>query len=133
MAVGDLSEAILTIKACEGAGVDAIWPTHPHRTGLQVVHAETKVPLILGVSFFQHQSHTDPEVDRFLSENGARVVSLGSAHFTAAVKAAHETLRALADGTKTYAQLEQAQDTKELMAQLTRLDETNDAIERFLN
>jgi 2-methylisocitrate lyase-like PEP mutase family enzyme len=133
MAVGDLSEAIETIKAYEAAGVDAIWLTHPHRAGLETLHGATKIPLVVGVSFFQHQSHTDPDVDRFLWENGARVVSLGSAHFTAAVKAAHETLKALADGTKTYAELEQAQDTKQLMAQLTRLDETNDAIERFLN
>jgi hypothetical protein len=85
------------------------------------------------VSFFQHQSHTDPEVDRFLWENGARIVSLGSAHFTAAVKAAHETLKALANGTKTYADLERAQDTQQLMARLTRVNESNDTIARFLN
>ena len=86
----------------------------------------------MGVSFFQQQSHTDPEVDRFLSENGARVVSLGSAHFTAAVKAARRNAESPRRRDEE-AELEQAQSTNQLMTQLTRLAETNDAIERFLN
>lgn len=133
LAVGELSDAVKTIKAYEDAGVDAVWLTHSHRKGLEALHAGTTVPLVVGGSIFHDQSHKDPELDRFLARNGVRVGSLGNVHYKAGVKAAHEALKALRDGKQTYRQVEKATVSKELMTQLTRLDDTNDQIKRFLN
>jgi oxaloacetate decarboxylase len=87
-------DAIARAKAYEAAGVDAIFVLGVKtRAQLEPVAAAVKVPLILG-----GVSAEVMDLD-YLSAQNVRVCLQGHQPFMAAVRAVHDTLQALRDGT----------------------------------
>lgn len=92
--VTGLDDAIARAKAYEEVGVDALFMVGVRtRAELDAISAATKLPLILGGG--------TPELsDRdYLAARRVRVALQGHQPFAAAVKAVHDTLKALRDGT----------------------------------
>ncbi len=113
ISVTGVEDAIARAKAYEAAGVDAIFLVGlKTRDQLEAVSAALRVPLILGGA--------GPEVMDldYLSAKGVRVCLQGHQPFMAAVKAVHDTLKALRDGTPP-AEIENLP-VKELMKRVTR-------------
>ena len=93
-AVNGLDDAIARAKAYEAAGVDAMFLVGiKSRADLETVRAEIKLPIMLGT--------LPPELaDReYLSEQGVRIGLQGHHPIMAAIKATHDTLKALREGT----------------------------------
>jgi len=92
--ISGLDDAIARGKAYEDAGVDALFFVGVRtRAELDAISAATKLPLILGgVS----GDLTDLS---YLGARRVRIALQGHQPFAAAVKAIHDTLRALRDGT----------------------------------
>jgi carboxyvinyl-carboxyphosphonate phosphorylmutase len=89
-----LDDAIARAQAYEAAGVDALFMVGVRtRAELEAISAATKLPLILGGG--------TPELsDRdYLASRRVRIALQGHQPFAAAVKAVHDTLKALRDGT----------------------------------
>ncbi len=113
ISVTGVEDAIARAKAYEAAGVDAIFLVGlKTRDQLEAVSAALEVPLILGGA--------GPEVMDldYLSAKGVRVCLQGHQPFMAAVKAVHDTLKALREGTPP-AEIENLP-PKELMKRVTR-------------
>ena len=113
ISVTGVEDAIARAKAYEAAGVDAIFLVGlKTRDQLEAVSAALRVPLILGGA--------GPEVMDldYLSAKGVRVCLQGHQPFMAAVKAVHDTLKALRGGTPP-AEIENLP-SKELMQRVTR-------------
>ncbi len=94
IAVTGLEDALARVTAYEAAGVDAIFLVGlKTRAQLDAVSAAVSLPLILGGA--------GPEVMDldYLSAKGVRVCLQGHQPFAAAVRAVHDTLKALRDGT----------------------------------
>jgi carboxyvinyl-carboxyphosphonate phosphorylmutase len=94
IAVTGLEDALARAKAYEAAGVDAIFLIGLRtRAQLEAVSAVLSVPIILGGA--------GPEVMDldYLSGQGVRVCLQGHQPFMAAVRAVHDTLKALRAGT----------------------------------
>jgi oxaloacetate decarboxylase len=92
--VTGLDDAIVRAKAYEEVGVDALFMVGVRtRAELDAISAATRLPLILGGG--------TPELnDRdYLASRRVRVALQGHQPFAAAVKAVHDTLKALRDGT----------------------------------
>ncbi len=122
-----IPETIRRVKAYEAAGVDAIFLAGARtREEIQAVHAELKVPLLLGGA--------GGELDdrQFLGANGVRVALQGHLPFQAAVKAVYDTLKALRDGVPP-ADLGPQLASAELMAQVTRHADYSRWAEDFLS
>jgi carboxyvinyl-carboxyphosphonate phosphorylmutase len=112
-AVTDTEEAAARIKAYEAAGVDAIFLVGVKtREQLEVLSAAVELPLIIGGA--------GPELmDRnYLAGRGVRICLQGHQPFGAAVRAVHDTLKALREGTPA-AELEGVA-SAELMKRVTR-------------
>ena len=112
-----IPETIRRAKAYQKAGVDAIFLVGAQtKEEIQAVRAEVKIPLVLG--------GTSGELaDRqFLGANGVRVSLQGHLAFQAAVKAVHDTLKALRDG-ESPASLSPTLASPELMARVTRQED----------
>jgi len=92
--ISGLDDAIARGKAYEEAGVDALFFVGVRtRAELDAISAATRLPLILGgVS-------GDLTDLAYLSARRVRIALQGHQPFAAAVKAIHDTLRALRDGT----------------------------------
>lgn len=108
-----LDDAIARGKAYEQAGVDALFFVGVRtRTELDAISSATTVPIILGGA--------SPELAdlSYLASRRVRVALQGHQPFAAAVKAVHDTLKALRDGTPT-AKLTGIADA-ELMKRVTR-------------
>ncbi len=92
--ISGLDDAIARGKAYEEAGVDALFFVGVRtRAELDAISAATKLPLILGgVS-------GDLTDLAYLGSRRVRIALQGHQPFAAAVKAIHDTLRALRDGT----------------------------------
>ncbi|HEX4986364.1 MAG TPA: isocitrate lyase/PEP mutase family protein [Burkholderiales bacterium] len=89
-----IADAIVRAKAYEKAGVDAIFLVGVKtRADLDAVAAEVRLPLILGGA---GKEIMDLEL---LSQRGVRICLQGHQPFAAAVRAVHDTLKALRDGT----------------------------------
>ncbi len=113
ISVTGVEDAIARAQAYEAAGVDAIFLVGlKTRDQLEAVSTALEVPLILGGA--------GPEVMDldYLSAKGVRVCLQGHQPFMAAVKAVHDTLKALRDGTPP-AKIENLP-SKELMKRVTR-------------
>ncbi len=113
ISVTGVEDAIARAQAYEAAGVDAIFLVGLKTRGqLEAVSAALGVPLILGGA--------GPEVMDldYLSAKGVRVCLRGHQPFMAAVKAVHDTLKALREGTPP-AEIENLP-SKELMKRVTR-------------
>ena len=89
-----LDDAIARVRAYEAAGVDAIFLAGLHtRAELDAVSAAVRLPLFLG-------NVTAELADRdYLAARRVRICLQGHAPFMAAVRAVHDTLKALRDGT----------------------------------
>ena len=91
-----LDDAIARGKAYEQAGVDALFFVGVRtRTELDAISSATTVPIILGGA--------SPELAdlSYLASRRVRVALQGHQPFAAAVKAVHDTLKALREGTPT--------------------------------
>ncbi len=111
-----IAEAIKRAKAYQEAGVDAMFLAGAQtREEIEAVHAEVRIPLLLGGSGGEL---TDRQ---FLASNGVRIALQGHLPFQAAVKAVHDTLKALRDGVAP-SDLSPQLASAELMAQVTRRD-----------
>ena len=121
-----ISQAILRAKAYQKAGVDAIFLVGAKtREEIQAVRAEVDIPLMLGGA--------DGELtDRqFLSTNGVRIALQGHLPFQAAVKAVHDTLKSLRDGTSP-SDLGSNLASAELMSRVTRQEQYSHWMAEFL-
>jgi oxaloacetate decarboxylase len=113
VAVTGVEDAIARARAYEAAGVDAMFFSGVKtRAQLEAIHAALKVPIMLG--------SLEPELSDkdYLSAQGVRVGLQGHLPFAAAVKAVHDTLKALRDGVPPK-QI-QGVASADLMKQVTR-------------
>ena len=94
VAATGVADVVARAKAYEAAGVDALFLVGVRaREELEAVAAAVKLPLILGGA-----GPALMELD-YLSAKGVRICLQGHQPFLAAVRAVHETLKALRDGT----------------------------------
>jgi carboxyvinyl-carboxyphosphonate phosphorylmutase len=94
IAITGLDDTIARVKAYAATGVDAIFLAGMRtRAELDAVAAALRIPLVLG--------NVTPELaDRdYLASRGVRICLQGHLPFMAAVRAVHDTLKALRDGT----------------------------------
>ena len=127
LGIAGASEAVRRARAYEQAGVDAIFLSGASRRDeLEAVHAEVSIPLLLGGA--------GGELDdlEFLAANGVRVALQGHLPFQAAVRAVHQTLKALYEGTAP-AELQSSVASPELMARMTHRSDYDGWIEEFLS
>jgi oxaloacetate decarboxylase len=113
ISISGLDDAIARGKAYEEAGVDALFFVGIRtRTELDAISAATRLPLIMGGG--------TPELSdlAYLGARRVRVALQGHQPFAAAVKAVHDTLKALKDGTPP-SKLQGVADA-ELMKRVTR-------------
>ena len=117
----DLDDCIQRIRAYAVAGVDAVFPIGVNTPEqLDAVHAAVDVPLVA----------SDMGDKDFMASRGVRIVVHSHAPFAAAVKAVHDTLAALRNGTPVN-QLEGVADST-LMKRVTRQANYDDWMDRFL-
>ena len=119
-------ECIRRVRAYEAAGVDAIFLAGA--TGKEEVAAVNdalNIPLLLGGAGGELN---DKE---WLGQNGVRVALQGHLPFQAAIKAVHDTLKALRDGVAP-ADLRATLASPELIAQATRKDDYDRQIADYL-
>ena len=109
-----LDDTIRRVKAYQQAGVDAIFLAGAAtRDEVAAVAAELSLPLLLGGATGELQDR------EWLSAHGVRIALQGHLPFSAAVKAVHDTLKALRQGTPP-ADLRPNLATDAQMAQFTR-------------
>jgi carboxyvinyl-carboxyphosphonate phosphorylmutase len=114
--MSSIEDAIVRAKAYAETDVDAIFLVGvKSRANLDSVAAEVKLPLILGGA---GKEIMDRDV---LAQRGVRVCLQGHQPFAAAVRAVHDTLRALREGTPPEKIQTTASD--ELMKRFTRNDD----------
>ena len=110
-----LADTIVRAKAYVASGVDAIFLIGiKSRADLDAIAAEVKLPLILGGAGKEIMDRD------LLAQRGVRVCLQGHQPFAAAVRAVHDTLRALREGTPPEKIETAASD--EVMKRLTRND-----------
>jgi carboxyvinyl-carboxyphosphonate phosphorylmutase len=115
-AMTSIADAIVRAKAYEATGVDAIFLVGvKSRADLDAIAAEVKLPLILGGA---GKEIMDREL---LAQRGVRICLQGHQPFAAAVRAMHDTLRALREGTPPE-QIDTAA-SDEMLKRLTRNDD----------
>jgi oxaloacetate decarboxylase len=111
-----IADTIARAKAYEATGVDAIFLVGvKSRADLDTIAAELKLPLILGGA---GKEIMDRDV---LAQRGVRICLQGHQPFAAAVRAVHDTLRALREGTPPE-EIETAA-SEEMMKRFTRNDD----------
>ena len=109
-----LDDTIRRVNAYQQAGADAIFLAGAAtRDEVAAVAAELSLPLLLGGATGELQ---DKE---WLSAHGVRIALQGHLPFSASVKAVHDTLKALREGTPP-ADLRSTLATDDQMAQFTR-------------
>jgi carboxyvinyl-carboxyphosphonate phosphorylmutase len=113
VAVTGVDDAIRRVRAYEQTGVDAIFLAGVKtRAELDAVAAAVRIPILLGSAGGELADRT------YLAGCGVRVALQGHQPFMAAVRAVHDTLKALREGTKPGALAGIASD--DLMRQVTR-------------
>ena len=123
---GGIPAAIQRAQAYQSAGVDALFLAGAQtRDEIAAVAAETTIPLLLGGAGGEL---SDLE---WLSQNRVRIALQGHLPFAAAVKAAHDTLKALRSGTSP-ADLADRLASPELLSQLTRRPDYDSWIKDWL-
>jgi carboxyvinyl-carboxyphosphonate phosphorylmutase len=126
ISITGLDDAIARGKAYEAAGVDALFFVGVKtRAELDALSAATTLPLILGgVS-------SDLTDLAYLGARRVRIALQGHQPFAAAVKAVHDTLKALRDGTPP-SKLQGVAST-DLMKRVTREDDYGRWVKDFLS
>jgi len=115
--ISGIADTIRRAKAYQSAGVDAIFLVGAQtKEEIQAVRAEVGLPLLLGGAGGELADR------EFLGANGVRIALQGHLPFAAAVKAVHDTLKALRDGVSP-SDLGASVASAELMAQATRRDD----------
>jgi carboxyvinyl-carboxyphosphonate phosphorylmutase len=110
-----IADTIARARAYEATGVDAIFLVGvKSRIDLDTIAAQVKLPLILGGGGKELLNRD------WLAQRGVRVCLQGHQPFAAAVRAVHDTLRALREGTPPEKIETTASD--DLMRRLTRND-----------
>ena len=98
ISVSGLDDTIARAKAYEAAGVDALFFVGlKKRAELDAIAAAVRLPIIIGGGGGEFDDLT------YLGARGVRVALQGHQPFMAAVKAVHDTLKALRDGVKPAA------------------------------
>jgi carboxyvinyl-carboxyphosphonate phosphorylmutase len=124
MAITGTEDAIRRAKAYEAAGVDAMFLVGiKTKDQLEAAQAQLRIPIILGGG----ASLGDRA---YLASQGVRVSLQGHQPFQASVRAIHDTLKALRDGTPP-ADLKNLASNK-LMADVTRSSDYAGWIRDFL-
>jgi len=119
-------ECIRRVRAYEAAGVDAIFLAGATaKEEVAAVNDALNIPLLLGGAGGELN---DKE---WLGQNGVRVALQGHLPFQAAIKAVHDTLKALRDGVAP-ADLRATLASPELIAQATRKDDYDRQIADYL-
>ena len=122
-----IEETIKRVKAYQEAGVDGIFLAGARtREEIQAVHAAVSLPLLLGGAGGELADRA------FLAANGVRIALQGHLAFQAAVKAVHETLKALREGVAP-ADVGPNLASPELMAQVTRRADYDRWTQEFLS
>ncbi len=123
--ISGLEDAIARAKAYEEVGVDALFMVGVGtRAELDAISAATRLPIILGGS-------TPDLTDRdYLASRRVRIALQGHQPFAAAVKAVHDTLKALREGTPPGKLTGVADST--LMKRVTREDDYRRWSKEFL-
>ena len=122
-----IEEAIRRGKAYQEAGVDALFLAGARsREEIQAVHAAVSLPLLLG------GAGGDLADRAFLAANGVRIALQGHLPFQAAVKAVHDTLKALREGVAP-ADLGPNLASAELIDQVTRRADYDHWTQEFLS
>ena len=112
--ISGLEDTVRRVKAYEQAGVDAIFVVGATtRQEVETLNSVLSVPLILG------GASDDLSDKEYLGSHGVRIALQGHQPFQAAVKAVHDTLKALRDGVSP-ADLSPKLATAEQMDQYTR-------------
>jgi len=120
-----LDDAIARARAYEAVGVDAVFFTGVKmRAQLEAIHSALKIPILLG-GIEAELSDRD-----YLSAQGVRIALQGHLPFMAAVRAVHDTLKALRDGVPP-SKIEGAA-SAELMKRVTRADDYDRWTKDFL-
>jgi carboxyvinyl-carboxyphosphonate phosphorylmutase len=125
VSVTGLDDAVERARRYAHAGADALFLTGVSAPGqLEAIRREAKLPIMLG--------GTDGSLGgrEAMAALGVRVALQGHAPFLAAVRAVHETLKALRDGTPPQQLTNQP--SAELMRQVTRDAAYAGAIHNFL-
>ncbi len=123
--VNGVDDAVARLKAYEAAGVDALMvPGIRTRDELEKISAGVKLPIITG------GAGPDLADTAYLASKRVRVFSPGHHAFNASVKAIHDTMKALNEGTPA-AKLANIAD-KELMDWVTRAAEHDKAAKDYL-
>lgn len=124
--ITDVHDTIRRLKSYQDAGVDALFVVGVRaRDELEAITAEVELPLILGGA-------PPALMDRdYLSDHGVRICLQGHAPFSAAVKAVHDTLKALREGVgpRDLANLADA----DLMKRVTRAAQYDRWIDDYLS
>ena len=124
--ISGLEDTVRRVKAYEQAGVDAIFVVGATtRQEVETLNGVLSVPLILGGA---SDELSDKE---YLGAHGVRIALQGHQPFQAAVKAVHDTLKALRDGVSP-ADLSPQLATAEQMDQYTRRSNYDRWIKDFL-
>jgi carboxyvinyl-carboxyphosphonate phosphorylmutase len=111
--IAGIEEAIARARAYETAGVDAMFLSGVRtRAEIEAVAAAVRLPLILG------NTTADIREPAFLARHGVRIALQGHQPIMAAVRAVHETMKALRDGTPP--EKLDGLPSKALMQQVTR-------------
>jgi len=112
--ISGLEDTVRRVKAYEQAGVEAIFVVGATtRQEVETLNSVLSVPLILG------GASDDLSDKEYLGSHGVRIALQGHQPFQAAVKAVHDTLKALRDGVSP-ADLSPKLATAEQMDQYTR-------------
>jgi carboxyvinyl-carboxyphosphonate phosphorylmutase len=124
--VEGLDGARRRVAAYAEAGADGIFFVGVRtREEIEALRAVTLLPFVLGTASRELLDRT------YLAAQGVRIVLTGHAPFQAAVRAMHETLRALRDGAVS-ADLRDAVAPPELLTDLLAQSEYDDSTSRFL-
>jgi len=125
--ISGLEDTVRRVKAYEQAGVDAIFVVGATtRQEVETLNGVLSVPLILGGA---SDELSDKE---YLGAHGVRIALQGHQPFQAAVKAVHDTLKALRDGVSP-ADLSPQLATAEQMDRYTRRSNYDRWIKDFLS
>ncbi|MBN8888762.1 MAG: oxaloacetate decarboxylase [Rhodospirillales bacterium 70-18] len=125
LAISGAEDAVARAKLYSEAGVDALFFTGVTEAAqLQAIRAVTSLPLIIG------GSDADFGGRGAMAALGVRIALQGHQPFMAAVRAVHETLKALRDGAAPATLANQP--TPALMKQLTREADYAAAIRAFM-
>ena len=117
--VTGIADTIKRAKAYQQAGVDAMFLAGAQtREEIEALHSEIQIPILLGGAGGELADR------QFLADHGVRIALQGHLPFAAAVKAVHDTLKALRDGVSP-GDLSSQIASPELMAQVTRRDDYN--------